>query len=216
MAPIKNFFFKSFLLCLGSIAFCSCSSFDSIKQTVDPVAQTDLARPSTEDENTGYNQHGVAELEEEILLLEKTVSGLENQLSNREPAIYKITYTAPPQLYQKARNLLLEGDFINAAQLFRIFIQQHPKHNLANNSMYWLGECSYSSGQYTEAVTIFKNLVKTYPKGKKVPDALLKTGYSYLSMDDTNRAHHYLKAVLIKYPFSPAAEKAQEKLKEFE
>ncbi|MCP4718853.1 MAG: tetratricopeptide repeat protein, partial [Desulfobacteraceae bacterium] len=94
--------------------------------------------------------------------------------------------------------------------------EQHPKHNLADNAMYWLGECHYSSGQYAKAVAVFKDLVKAYPKAEKVPDAILKTGYSYLSLDDINRAHHYLKLVLTKYPFSPAAEKAQEKLKEFE
>ena len=51
---------------------------------------------------------------------------------------------------------------------------QHPDHSLADNAMYWLGECHYSSGQYAKAVTVFKKLVKAYPKAEKVPDALLK------------------------------------------
>ena len=69
--------------------------------------------------------------------------------------------------------------------------------------------------KYQKAITIFKDLVTKYPKSGKVPGALLKTGYAYLSLDNPNRAHHYLKTVLIKYPFSPAAEKAEEKLKSF-
>ena len=60
---------------------------------------------------------------------------------------------------------------------------QHPDHSLADNAMYWLGECHYSSGQYAKAVTVFKKLV-SLSKGRK------GTGC--------------------------AAEKAQEKLKEFE
>jgi len=158
----------------------------------------------------------VSALEDKILLLEKKISTLELQLASRKPVIYQISYTEPSQLYKKARNLLLKGDTTNAAQLFETFVAQHPGHSLADNAMYWLGECHYSSGRYTKAVIVFKNLVKSYPKAEKVPDALLKTGYSYLSMDDINRAHHYLKLVLTRYPFSPAAEKAQEKLKEFE
>ncbi len=70
--------------------------------------------------------------------------------------------------------------------------------------------------RYKKAIIIFKDLVAKYPKSGKVPGALLKTGYAYLSLDDSNRAHHYLKQVLRKYPFSPAAEKAEEKLKSFE
>lgn len=158
----------------------------------------------------------ISELEDKIILLEKKISGLEDRLSNQKPVIYQVAYNEPSQLYQKARTLLLEGDLVNAAQLFETFVAQHPSHSLADNAMYWLGECHYSSGQYAKAVTVFKSLVKTYPKAEKVPDAILKTGYAYLSMDDPNRAHHYLKLVLTKYPFSPAAEKAQGKLKSFE
>ncbi len=60
---------------------------------------------------------------------------------------------------------------------------------------------------------MFRALIQTYPKAEKVPDAMLKTGYAYLSLDDYNRASHYLKQVIKKYPFSSAAEKAQAKLK---
>ncbi len=231
-APVKNIIFKGFFLCLCSFFIFSCSTFDFFKKEADPVAQESSVHPNTGNENVALEQEGldneglkndldnktrnISELEDKILSLEKKVSGLESQLSTRKPVIYQVAYTEPSQLYQKARNLLLEGDVSNAAQLFKTFVEQHPKHNLADNAMYWLGECHYSSGQYAKAVAVFKDLVKAYPKAEKVPDAILKTGYSYLSMDDINRAHHYLKFVLTKYPFSPAAEKAQEKLKEFE
>ena len=59
----------------------------------------------------------------------------------------------------------------------------------------------YSMGEFKKAIQVFKDLEKIYPKSEKVPDALLKTGYSYISLDDSNRAHHYLKLVLKKYPF---------------
>jgi len=49
-----------------------------------------------------------------------------------------------------------------------------------------------------------------------VPDALLKTAYAYLSLDDADRAHHYLKKVVKQYPFTPAGEKAEQKLKAFQ
>ncbi|MBF0202446.1 MAG: tetratricopeptide repeat protein, partial [Desulfamplus sp.] len=85
---------------------------------------------------------------------------------------------------------------------------------LAVNALYWMGECRYSLQDYTGAVSVFKGLVEKYPRGIKVPDALLKIAYSHLSLDDTDRALHYLKNLVKQYPFSSAGEKAAERLKE--
>lgn len=119
-------------------------------------------------------------------------------------------------LYAKGRALLLENDPEKAEQLFKTIYQNHPRHALAVNALYWAGECRYSLRDYEGAIAIFKKLIETYPKGSKVPDALLKTAYAYLSMDDPDRAHHYLKSVVTTYPFSPAGEKAAEKLKAYQ
>ncbi|WP_161626897.1 tol-pal system protein YbgF [Desulfospira joergensenii] len=168
------------------------------------------------EQEKGIKDKTISELEEKIHGLELKVRDLEKLIAQKKPAVIQLEYIEPVQLYQKARNLLLEGDAVNAAQLFQSFADHHPNHSLADNALYWLGECYYSLGRYTKAVEEFKNLVKTYPKAEKVPDALLKIGYSFLSMDDINRAGHFLKQVLKKYPFSPAAEKAEIKLKSIE
>ncbi|MCP4672130.1 MAG: tetratricopeptide repeat protein, partial [Desulfobacula sp.] len=184
-APVKNIIFKGFFLFFCSFFLFSCSTFDFFKKEADPVEQESLVHPNTGDENAALEQEGldnevlkteldnrtrnISVLEDKILLLEKKVSGLESQLATQKPVIYQVAYTEPSQLYQKARSLLLEGDVSNAAQLFKTFVEQHPKHNLADNAMYWLGECHYSSGQYAKAVAVFKDLVKAYPKAEKVP-----------------------------------------------
>lgn len=149
----------------------------------------------------------IEKLQDQITLLEKKIAYLGKS---------KTQHLDPSDLYKKARNLLIEENYITAADLFTDFIKKFPENTLAGNSAYWLGECYYSMNRYKKAITIFKDLVEKYPKSEKVPGALLKTGYAYLSLDDSNRAHHYLKQVLRKYPFSPAAEKAEEKLKSFE
>ncbi len=162
----------------------------------------------------------ITRLEQKIAVLEKNQPGAEKnqpvalQKPEQKPEHTKdqSKKTAPSDLYQKARNLMLADDFVAATRLFQRFARQYPDHSLADNSLYWLGECHYSQGDYPEAAAVFKDLVTAYPAAEKVPDALLKTGYCYLSMDDTNRANHYLKLVLKKYPFSPAADKAQAKL----
>ena len=237
MFSIKNIIVKFLFLSMCATALFSCSSFDRFSKKADPVqgefsdksalnqdlksdqdSKSDNEASVTKQDGKAVIQESktIINLEDKILLLEKKITGLENQLENQKLVNFKILYTQPSQLYQKARTLLLEGDLINAAQLFKTFTKKHSKHSLADNAMYWLGECHYSSGHYDKAIKVFKGLIDKYPKAEKVPDALLKTGYSYLSMDDINRAQYFMKKVLKKYPFSPAAEKAQEKLKKFE
>ncbi len=155
-------------------------------------------------------------LQDTISTLETKILFFENTPQSAAPIPYEIETIKPADLYEKARNLLLENNFSKAAVLFTEFINHHPQNSLADNCVYWLGECHYSRGDYKNAILVFKDLEIKYPKSEKVPDAILKLGYSYLSLDDFNRAHHFLKQVLKRYPFSPAAEKAQKKLGDFE
>jgi tol-pal system protein YbgF len=192
------------------------SNADRTEETMtashDPVCHAQLEQ----------TQHDLNKKERTILHLQDQVKALEQKLAaleqddplplsdtSRTPWIDEVT---PDQFYQEARTLMQAGDLTGAATLFRTFVQRHPDHRLADNALYWLGECHYSLGDFPGAVDVFKELVATYPGREKVPDALLKTGYSYLNMDDVKQARHYLKQVLTTYPFSDAADKAQEKL----
>lgn len=214
----------------------SCGSFNLFKKTAEPVS------PPIESEHVESESVTIEEFESELASVKSDQTLLENRLqekntqieelktkvrhleqklehlekANKKPKKIKKESVTPNQLYNQARNLLLEEDYTNAAALFQRFIDTHPKDSLADNSYYWLAECHYSKGNYKDAIDVFKSLERNYPKSEKVPDAILKVGYSYMALDDTNRAHHFLKTVLKKYPFSPAAEKAHEKLSEFE
>ena len=112
-------------------------------------------------------------------------------------------YSDPAALYKKARNICSLKIMWTMPQIFLPPLPSStPEHGLADNALYWLGECNYTQGRYNKAITVFKALVQTYPKAEKVPDALLKTGYAYLCEDDVNRASHFLTLVIKKYPFS--------------
>ncbi|WDP88598.1 MAG: tol-pal system protein YbgF [Desulfobacter sp.] len=218
MLPAKRIWFISVLIIPALLVLPACGVF-APKPEATPTAESGLPdqEGSPEQPVTAAPESAQIEsLEQKIDLLEDKIHILESQLAGQKKVVYTIEYSDPAQLYKKARTLLLAKEYNNAADLFTTFAQKHPDHSLADNAVYWLGECRYTTGQYKEAVTVFKSLVKSYPKAEKVPDALLKTGYAYLSLDDINRASHYLTLVIKKHPFSPAAEKAQIKLKEFQ
>jgi TolA-binding protein len=59
-------------------------------------------------------------------------------------------------------------------------------------------------------------VVNRFPQGGKVPDSLLKIGFSYFAMGDEEQAKNFLKKAVTSYPFSTAGTKAEEKLKELQ
>ncbi|HCY84520.1 MAG TPA: tol-pal system protein YbgF [Desulfobacteraceae bacterium] len=216
MVPVKQ---KRIILIIGiaCVIMPACSSLTMFQKTPagDPSPAAETTSVETESIEADKDAQ-IQALQEKVVLLEDKIKTLESQVAGQKKIVYSIEYSDPAQLYKEARTQLLAGDTDNAADLFSTFVKKHPDHALADNAMYWLGECYYTKGDYKTAATVFKDLVKTYPKAEKVPDALLKTGYAYLSLDDVNRATHFLKQVIKKYPFSPAAEKAQVKLKDFQ
>ena len=115
--------------------------------------------------------------------------------------------------YDLAFTQFKQGDYEKAFASFTEFAESNSKHDLADNALYWAGECLYSQKRFTDAVITFKKVIEEYPNGSKVPDAYLKIGYAYLALDDRINARIFLKEVIKNYPFSPASTKAEEKLK---
>jgi tol-pal system protein YbgF len=79
-------------------------------------------------------------------------------------------------LYHHAFKLLQDGDYAGAERGFKAFVQQNPKHVLAGNAQYWLGETYYARRDYQNAMVAFAEGYKTYKTSPKGPDNLLKLG----------------------------------------
>jgi tol-pal system protein YbgF len=122
------------------------------------------------------------------------------------------TPATPEALYRQALEAYQAGSLKTASTLFEDFYKQHPQHTLADNALYWTGECQYARKRYLKAIDTFKSVLQHHPNGGKVPDALLKTGYSYLALGDKTNGRHYLQQVVRQYPFSPAGARAEERL----
>jgi tol-pal system protein YbgF len=80
------------------------------------------------------------------------------------------------QMYHDAMKKLQDGDNAGAERGFRAFLQSQPRHALAGNAQYWLGESYYARRDYQNAMTAFAEGYKTYKTSPKGPDNLLKLG----------------------------------------
>jgi tol-pal system protein YbgF len=80
------------------------------------------------------------------------------------------------QMYNDAFKKLQDGDYGGAERGFKSFLQSNPKHTLAGNAQYWLGETYYARRDYQNAMTAFAEGYKVYKASPKGPDNLLKLG----------------------------------------
>jgi tol-pal system protein YbgF len=119
-------------------------------------------------------------------------------------------------LYRKSSDALRAGRHEEAVQGFRELIHRYPSHELADNSQYWLAECFYDRKDYTQAVREFRRVIEHYPNGNKVPDALLKVGFSYLALGSAEAGRQTLSQLERSYPRHEAAVLAAAKLAEMD
>ncbi len=114
--------------------------------------------------------------------------------------------------YRAAVELVKAGKHDEAVTALRTFIKTYPNHDYADNAQYWLGESFYAQKDYQHALLEFRATIETYPSGNKVPDALLKVGYCYLALGQTEKARAVLEQVVNLYPKTEPAALASKRL----
>jgi len=118
--------------------------------------------------------------------------------------------------YRKAYARLQDAQLAEAAKGFREFLRLFPDHDLSDNAQYWLGECFYARKEFAKAVREFRRVIERYPTGNKVPDALLKVGFSYLSLGSIEAGRQTLEQLQRSYPRHNAAALAASRLSELD
>jgi tol-pal system protein YbgF len=95
---------------------------------------------------------------------------------DQQQATLPPTGGSPEQQYQAAFDLINAHDYPAAEAAMRAFVQRNPKHALASNAQFWLGETFYVRNDFQNAAVAYADGYKNYPKGNKAPDTLLKLG----------------------------------------
>lgn len=118
----------------------------------------------------------------------------------------------PAQLYASAYEDYLRGNFDLAMQGFADYLQRYADTDLADNALYWIGECHYSKREFPQAIERFTELLNRYKASDKAAAALLKKGLAFLETGDRSQAVINLQYVLYEYPGSKEAELARTRL----
>lgn len=121
--------------------------------------------------------------------------------------------TIEEQSYRDAYAAYKSGDFDQAVKLFEAFLAKHPKSDLAQNAVYWIGEARFSQGRFDEAVLQFDRVIKEFPGSKKELNSLLRQGQAFEKMGDNRSARIIFQKLVTDYPHSAQARIASSRLK---
>jgi tol-pal system protein YbgF len=123
---------------------------------------------------------------------------------------------SPNEVYNMARSDYLKGNFELAIEGFTIYKSQFPESPLADDALYWIGECYFSQERYNEAVEQFNELLLNYPNGDKIPAAYLKKGIGLAEQGKKEEALSVFKLLITKFPLEEETKIAQQKIRELE
>jgi tol-pal system protein YbgF len=114
--------------------------------------------------------------------------------------------------YAEAYTTFKKGDYQGARNKFRRFVEIFPSTEYSDNAQFWIGECYYFEKNYEKAILEYENVIKQYPKGNKVPNALLKQALSFMELGDKASAKLLLQRVIKEYPNTSSGRIARGKL----
>jgi tol-pal system protein YbgF len=117
----------------------------------------------------------------------------------------------PEEAYAAALATFRAREHGQAVLDFLDFVAKYPKHPLAGNAQYWVGEAYYVQRDYRQALVEFQKVVEL--GSGKVPDALVKIGLCYLNLRDQTRARQTWQRVVREYPGSESASTARSLLR---
>jgi hypothetical protein len=129
-------------------------------------------------------------------------------------------------MYQAAYVKLSQGKYPQASQGFHRVVQRFPRHELAANAQYWIGEAHLrqasalqSRGQIDQArqelrqaVEEFGKVRTQYPRGDTVAAAMYKEAQGYLELQQPATARARLQALAEHFPWTDEASRARAQL----
>jgi tol-pal system protein YbgF len=111
----------------------------------------------------------------------------------------------PTDVYNRAYQYVLDGDYVQAEQSFRAFLVAFPTDKRAPDAQYWIGDSLFQRGLYREAGQEFNSGYRAYPKSGKAPDSLLRLGMSLTQLGQREAACAVYSELVKRYPDAPHA-----------
>ena len=121
--------------------------------------------------------------------------------------------TAIEIAYDRARNAMIDRNYSDAINQFRIMLFESNAGNLADNCQYWIGEAYFARGEYLKAIIEFEK-INIFPESNKSADAQLMLGIALMKIGENEDAEREFTDIITMSSNSLAAQKASRYLTE--
>ncbi len=116
------------------------------------------------------------------------------------------------ELYKSGKEAFDKEQFAEARDVFKELLKRFPQSTRADNAQFWIAETYYREKWYEKAILEYQKVIEQYPKGNKVPAAMLKQGFAFDQLGDSANARLVLKELIREHPDSNEAKIAEDKL----
>ena len=116
------------------------------------------------------------------------------------------------EAYQAAFDTLKEGRYKVAKVELKAFLDKYPNGSFSGNAQYWLGEAHYVTRNFEQGIVEFEKVLNGFPGSNKVPDAMLKLGYTYYELKQYPQSKTVLQDLRTRFPNETASRLATKRL----
>lgn len=197
------------------------------------VADLEKRMISISEDASSISRAKIEELSTKLTLLIEAVKTLQQKVETienmprrasdgkKQKAIYTFTPTDAATVlssteynhYQAALAAYDRRNYTKALQIFRRLHKSFKHGEYKEKSLYWIGECYYAQGKYTEALQKFK-LVSKQKENSKSDDAQLKVALSYIRLGKNETAINEFQKLIVMYPASEYVARAEKYIEE--
>jgi len=183
------------------------------RQTADIRGRTESLEHNS-DGTTSRQRDLYVDLDDRIRYLEKNLQApAASAGSVRIPGRLPVPGGTDRENYEAAFELLKQQRYEESGAAFEQFLANFPDSQLADNAQYWLAEAHYVLSEFELALGQFQLVISAHPRSRKIPDALLKIGYSNYELGRWQDARNALTQVGEKFEDSTYARLAEQRLK---
>jgi len=115
-------------------------------------------------------------------------------------------------MYRTAYGDYIGAKYALAASEFQAMATAYPDDNLSGNAYFYIGEIDLRTQKPTAAVKMYNHLIEHFPDNVKVPAAHLHKAEAMITMKQNDGAARELQALIQRFPNSPEASTARNRL----
>ena len=116
------------------------------------------------------------------------------------------------RLFRAGYALYHRRDYQAAERQLRLFLAGDPTGPMADDALFWIGECRFARGLYRDAIFEYRAVIDRQADGNLVPRAWYMIALSHERLGEPTAMKDHLAIVVEEYPHSDVAVLARDRL----